>query len=60
MSLRAQRGNRTEVELCKVCGCFVPRNDMFTMGVMLSLSKHGGQGLGARPFDKLRVTGPPA
>jgi hypothetical protein len=24
---------------------------------MLSLSKHGGQGLCARPFDKLRVTG---
>jgi hypothetical protein len=27
---------------------------------MLSLSKHGGQGLCARPFDKLRVTGRPA
>ena len=25
---------------------------------MLSLSKHSGQGLCARPFDKLRVTGP--
>jgi hypothetical protein len=28
------------------------------MAVMLSLSKHGGQGLYARPFDRLRVTGP--
>jgi hypothetical protein len=27
---------------------------------MLSLSKHGGRGLCARPFDKLRVTGLPA
>ncbi|MFB0497640.1 hypothetical protein FHW88_000686 [Mucilaginibacter sp. SG538B] len=27
-------------------------------GVMLSLSKHGGEGLCARPFDKFRVTGP--
>jgi hypothetical protein len=25
---------------------------------MLSLSKHGGQGLCARPFDELRVTVP--
>jgi len=27
-------------------------------GVMLSLSKHGGEGLHACPFDKFRVAGP--
>jgi hypothetical protein len=27
------------------------------MGVMLRLSKHGGEGLCARPFDRFRVTG---
>jgi len=31
---------------------------MIKMGVMGRFSKHGGQGLYARPFDKLRVTEP--
>jgi hypothetical protein len=32
-------------------------NDVLKRAVLLSLSKHVGKGLSARPFDKLRVTG---